>query len=37
VSSGAASAHVVQGVAVDVESPTTIYRTHWREPGVDPL
>ena len=37
VNSSAASVHVVQGVAVDVQSPTTIYRTHWREPGVDPL
>ncbi|MCP4210960.1 MAG: hypothetical protein GY764_05715, partial [Halieaceae bacterium] len=32
-----ASVHVVQGVAVEVDRPTTLYRTHWREPGVDPL
>ena len=37
VTSDTASVHVVQGVAVEVDRPTTIYRTHWREPGVDPL
>jgi hypothetical protein len=37
VTSGAASVRVVQGVAVEMDRPTTLYRTHWREPGVDPL